>query len=296
MEVIAIPIQELDPHKFMFSAKKERTWNFKDKKTGNNRSGKQIYAEVYYEKPGQKLCFMMEDLRSFSGIQTTDSFKRGFMSINLKGDRSGQLYNAVDKPIFSLCYENRHLFMPDIAHTIVSPEMLMLLYKGVVSKGKKKKDSDEFWDDSLTCNVPMKKKGQQVVVDDNLCQVEDMDGRPYAWSSLDGKTLKEVAVEVDKVTFDSGKNTVRVNCTYRLIVPDEKARPKVTTRRRLEQKSASKAVPEGGIPSAHPASSGHDDTSAKNTSASSSAEVKSTSKKDGNDTKRRRAVPKAEPS
>jgi hypothetical protein len=232
MEVISIPLSELDPMKFMFSEKKTKSWNFKNKKTGKQQSGSKTYVELYYEKPGQKLCFVINDVKSFNGIQSTDNFKRGFMSINLKEDKLKEIEKYFDTPVFNLAFQNRKELLKN-ARNVTQPAEMRVLYHGIVTPGKEKKDSPgEKWDDQLTCSVNMKKKGQQPVVDENSCVIEDLEGRPYAWSTLDGKPLKEVAIEVDQVVF--GDN-IKVQGTYRLIVPEGQEAPKVTTKRRMEQ-------------------------------------------------------------
>lgn len=242
-EVISIPLNELDPSKFMFSEKKSNSWNFKDKKTGKQRTGSKTYVELYYDKPGQKLSFVLNDVKSFNGIQTTDNFKRGFMSVNLKKEKSEQVRAFVDTPVFNLAFQYRNDLIKG-GNKINAPAEMRIIYDGVVVEGKDKPDgSGEKWDDQLTCTVPMKKKGQQPIVDDNLCTVEDLEGRPYAWSAIEGKNLKEVAVEVDKVVF---ADKIRIQGTYRLIVPEDKAAAKVTTKRRLEQKKRPHSEMEAG--------------------------------------------------
>lgn len=232
-EIIAVPINELEPEKFFFSEKKTKTWNFKDQQ-GKQQSGSQTYVELYYEKPGQKLCFLLENVRTYNGIQTTSNVKRGFMSVNLKDDHVKLLRQYVEQPVFQLSYANREVLLPG-GKKIKHPAEMKIIFEGIIKEGKEKKDNpDEKWDDQLTCNVPMRKKGQQPVVDDNLCTVEDLDGRDYAWTAIESKTLKEVAVEVEKVVFKKG--AIRIHGTYRMIVPEDQAKPKVTSKRRLQQR------------------------------------------------------------
>lgn len=231
-----IPYQQLDQSKFILGKKELNSWNFVDKKTNKRRTGSQTYCNVYYEKPGQKLLFLLEDCKSFSGIQTGDNMKRGFMSLNLKKEISEAVRKAVDTPLFNLAFVNRKEFMKNGAK-IKEPAEMRIIFDGVVVDGKPKSEgSSEYWDDCLTANVPLKRKNQQPVLDDNICTIEDLDGVAYAWTALDGKKLKEVAIEIEKMTFDDKK--IRVHCLYRLIVPEEKSAPKVLTKRRLAQRDA----------------------------------------------------------
>ena len=130
-----------------------------------------------------------------------------------------------------MAFQNRQALIKNGAK-ILAPEMMRIIYEGVCVDGKLKNEKNPeegAWDDTITGNLAMKKKGQQSVLDDNLCQIEDLDGKPYAWTALDGKNLKEVVFEVDKIVFG---DQIRVHLNYRLIVPEEKAVPKVTTKRR----------------------------------------------------------------
>ena len=242
-EVTALSLSELIPGKFMFSEKKHRTWDFMDKKTGKNRTGGQTYVELYYEKPLQKLCFVIENVKSFSGIQTTDNFKRGFMSVSLTKAQSDAIRAAVDAPIFQLAFQCRGDLVKNGKKMVQSAEM-KFMFNGVVQDGKEKKDKSGQplggnWDDSITGNIHMKKKDNQPVVDPNECEIVDLEGRPYAWSALDGKPIKELFCEVEKVTFD---DKIRVHCVFRSIVPEAKAGVKYVSRRRLEQKPGEHAA------------------------------------------------------
>lgn len=229
-----IPFDQLEQTKFILGKKETNSWNFMDKATNKKRSGSQTYCEVFYEKPGQKLLFLIEDCKSFSGIQTGNNMKRGFMSLNLKKELSEKVRKAIDTPLFNLAFANRKELMKNGAK-IKEPAEMRIIFDGVVVDGKEKTPgSNDYWDDCLTANVPLKRKNQQPVVDDNICTIEDLDGAPYAWTALDGKKLKEVAIEIEKMTFDDKK--IRVHCLYRLIVPEEKSAPKVLTKRRLAQR------------------------------------------------------------
>jgi len=262
MEVVAIPITELEPSKFMFSEKKSRTWSFVDDK-GKPRAGSETYVEVYYDQPGQKLCFLMEDLKSFNGVQTGKNAKKGFMSLTLKADKSEQLKKYLETPIFHLSFQNRAALIKDHAK-ITQPAEMRIIFNGIITPGAEKPDGTGVWDDQMTCTVPMKKKGQQAVVDENLCTVEDLGGRPYAWSALDGKNLKEVCIEVEKVIYGP---KIRIQGVYRLIVPEDMARAKVTTARRgVEQKK--RPADHDSSPPVESAAAPVSSTSAANTSIS----------------------------
>lgn len=234
-------MEDLNPEKMLFSEKKRRSWNFTDKSTGEQKQGGENYAFLYYNTPGQKLAFSIKDLRTFQGILTKEgNFKTGSMPCPLTTDKSAEIRKCVDQHILALCYKYKDKLWGAKAKKVLSLEAMMPSYHGVVTDGKEKKENpEETWPDSLFCDVPLKrgKGGQQVIVDDNLCQIEDLDEKPYSWTALDGKNLKEVVVEVQKVVFGE---VIRVKCMYRLISVDDKVQPKYTTKRRLEQEEKKK--------------------------------------------------------
>lgn len=241
--VVAQSLGDLQPVKFMFSKKETKKWDFFNKKTNKQTVGSNDWVEVYYEQGGQKLAFVLENVKTTTGVQSTDSFKRGFMSVTLTPEQSAQIRKAVDDPILLLAWQHREdLFRP--ARKMQQLIEMKHFFHGVVQDGKEKKDKDgnvqrgpdgkiQVWNDSVTGDIPMKKKSQQVVVDENLCQIVDLTDRPYAWTSLGGKVLREVVVEVDKVVFS---DKIRVHCTFKSIVPNEVGTggAKYTTKRRLE--------------------------------------------------------------
>lgn len=247
--VVAQALTDLQASKFMFSKKETKKWDFFNKKTNKQTVGSNDWVEVYYEVPGQKLAFVLENVKTTTGVQTTDSFKRGFMSVSLTPEMSAQIRKAVDEPIFQLAWQHREdLFKA--GRKMQQPIEMKFAFHGVVQDGKEKKDKEgniqrgadgkiQTWNDSVTGDIAMKKKQQQVVVDDNLCQIVDLTDRPYAWTSLGGKNLREVVVEVDKVVFS---DKIRVHCSFKSIVPNEVGTggAKYTTKRRLE------AMQEGG--------------------------------------------------
>lgn len=242
-QVVALQLSELEAQHFMFSAKQTKKWDFFNKKTNKQTVGSNDFVFVYYGHEHQKLAFVIEDVKTSTGVQTTDSFKRGFMSVSLTPEQSKQVRDAVDKPLRELVWQHRADLVKNGRKMQQQMEM-NFLYHGVVTDGKEKKDKEgnlqrgadgqpQCWNDSITADIPMKKKNQSPVVDENECQIVDPSDRPYAYTSLAGKTMKEVVVQVDKVVFS---DKIRVHCSFKLIVPadDSSNCVKYTTKRRLE--------------------------------------------------------------
>lgn len=240
---VAHNVAELVPSKFMFSKKETKKWDFFNKTTNKQTTGSNDWVEVYYDQVGRKLAFVIENVKCNTGIQTTDNFKRGYMSVTLNEDQSKMIREKVDDPIFQLAWEHRKDLFKS-GRKMEQPIEMKHSYRGVRQDGKEKKDKDknpvrgpngdiQCWSDSVTADIAMKKKDQQPVVDENSCQIIDLNNQRYAWTSLGGKMLREVVCEVDKVVFS---DKIAVHCSFRLIVPDEvgSGGARYTTKRRLE--------------------------------------------------------------
>jgi hypothetical protein len=246
-EIVALPLKELEPTKFMFSEKKTKSWDFMDQKTKTKRNGSKTITHLYYGTPGSKLCFVLNNVKSYQGIQTPESFKKGYIQFTLSKEQSQELKTYLENPVFSLCYQHKNTLIKG-GNKIQAPAEMRIIYSGIIKDGKEKSEgSGEYWPDQISLDVPMKKKGQQVTVDDNLCTIEDADNTPYSWSALDGKNIAEVVVQVEEVSFGTAAgDKIRMKGVVKLISVDDKAAPKITTKRRMEQKKRSHAEMSGG--------------------------------------------------
>jgi hypothetical protein len=233
-EQLAVPIQELRKDQFKLSDKKVKSWNWTDKE-GKAHIGSQEFVEVYYGKKQSPLTFSISDVRTINGIQTSNDNKRGFMSVNLKEDQSSEIRKMLDDNLFDMVFENRKELLKH-GHKISHPSEIRLMFQGFVKDGDEKHDgTGGRYNDQITCTVPMKRKGQQIIVDDNVCIVEDLDGKPYNWMGLDRQKLKDIVIEVEKIIF--GKD-ISVRGTIRLVVPESKSRPRVVTKRQVDNRSS----------------------------------------------------------
>jgi hypothetical protein len=241
-ETMALTADEIDPTKIILSERKTKVWNWRE---GNElKSRSQHFAEVYYGEPGQKLVLLVKDART-NGIKTSAKFKSAFMSLNLSDEQSNTLKTNVDNVILMKAYNNRHSLMPSKANVINDPAVMKVLYNGIVKAGRPKDEpgpngETEYWQDQITASVPTKRRSKEIAVDDSLCLVEDLDGRPFDWNQIERMVLPEVAVEVEQLVFSA--DAVKAKCRYRLLVTPEKATASITTRRRLEQKEDAERV------------------------------------------------------
>lgn len=241
--IVVEELKDLDPSKILISGKKTRTFNYKDKNTGQTVPGSQSYVEVYYGENGNKLQFQMSDIISYKGIEN-GSQKKAYMRFSLQDEVSNLIKEKIHKPLIEQLFRNRKALIPKDKYPDQS--FLEFNFKGLVSIGDTKDEkTGEKWNDSLTANVMMKKHKGQWTVDDNVCQVEDLDGKTYSWTALGGKKLSEVIVEVDKMRLEK-KWCYSCAVIVRGIVPEEKAIPKVISKRRrlMQMKAAEEKIDE----------------------------------------------------
>lgn len=241
MQCTAVHIDDIETTDIRLSEKKIRSWTWMEE--GQPKKREQVYAEVYYGKTGKNPFILnLSDIRTINGVQITARYKSGFMSVNLNDILSAKVREVVDDQIFRLCFEHRNEFMK-MGKKITKPSEMKIMFSGLVKDGDEKPDGTGSYNDQITCTVPTTKKGQQVVVDTQQCAIEDLEGSPYATAGVERKTLKEVAIEIEKIVFDK---EISVRGRFRLIVADTKVAPRVMTKRKLAMLS-DQTVSEGDL-------------------------------------------------
>lgn len=238
--------QDLKEKDFGLSQKEEKQWSFE--KDGKLIKGSKNMVKVLYGDPAtNKLAFLLENVKSTQGIQAKD-MKNAYMLLTLTPDQSAALKKYVDETIFALIWKYKdNLVKGPKVRKMTNPLELRSVYNGVVKDGQEKKDKTGtpqkgpdgaplYWNDSISLSIPMTKNQH---VDHNQCQILDLNNRPYAWTALENKMLREVVVEIDHVSFSS-EGGIRVQCVARSIVPNEVGAGCVqyTTKRRLEVPAA----------------------------------------------------------
>jgi hypothetical protein len=229
---VAPLLTELDPKLFSISEKKKKSWNFKNKE-GKQQTGSKDFVELYYGKPPNRLSFIINDVKSFNGIQTSSSnMKKAFMSLPVKEDLHKDIVKHLDTPVCNLLFQHKQKLLKQ-ASKIHDMGGMSVIYEGIITPGKPKAEgSEEKWGDQLTGNVYMKKKNQQWTVDDNQCTVEDLNGKTYSWTNLDNKLLKEACLEVESIVLG---DKIKINFVYKSLVPEGEDRPKTVSRRKMDQ-------------------------------------------------------------
>jgi hypothetical protein len=95
--VIATELSEIDPQKIFLSAVLTHKWSYKS-------NGRNVpYVHVFYEKPKQTLCILMEDVRINSGIQTSAKYPNLMLM-----SQSKMLREKIEDQIAELLFEVRH--------------------------------------------------------------------------------------------------------------------------------------------------------------------------------------------
>lgn len=239
MQVVESPsCDDIKQTEILISSRKTKVWKWQEE--GESKSRTQVYVDVYYGKPENPFVFTVEDVSTYQGIKVSGKSQTAYMSINLPSDISNKIKTVVDNAMFNKCYAKRaDLFAK--GNKITQQSEMKIMYQGLIRDGDEKKDKDGNvtggnWPDQLTCTVPTKKKANQVIIDEQQCTIEDLDGKPYSWMALDGKKLKEVVIQVDRIVFDKD---ICVRGKYRLIVVNDKTAPRFMTKRRLEQVNVS---------------------------------------------------------
>jgi len=241
-QVVEAPlVEDLDPLKFGLTKKKNRIFNWTDD-NGEALTRRRPYTDAWYQNKDRKASFVLTNVKTYKGVQISKKFKKptGFLVFSLTDEQSTMIKDKVDKPLFNLIFVNRTDLLKD-GKDIQDPREIIRMYKGVVKKGEEKKDEPgKYWQDSIIAGVTLRQDGPNIVPDENVCPIEDLEGKPYAWTGLQGKTLEEVGVEIERIDLENTEFTVRLNVCF--ITSKEKARPKYTSRRRMQQK---KTAPSG---------------------------------------------------
>jgi hypothetical protein len=222
----AVHVSDIHPSNILLSKKQTKVWKWME--DGQQKKREQVFVDVFYGSPGNKLLLNFNDVRTINGVQITSKFNSGFMSVNLKEELSTQIREAVDNEIFRLCFDRRAELLKQ-GKKISNPSEMKIMFTGLVKDGDERPDGGAY-DDQITCTVPTKKHGQQVVVDAIECPIEDLDGKAFQSVALERKSIKDLVIEIDKVVF--GKE-ITVRGRYRYIVADTKAVPRVMTKRKL---------------------------------------------------------------
>lgn len=237
-ESMGVELCDFDPAKLILSEKKTKSWAWMQ--DGKMNKGSREYAEVYYERPGKKLVLILNDLKTPMGIQISTRYGSGFMSCKLTPEQSTEISQKIDDAIFNGVFEKRLEFMKGKGSKIQHPSEMKMMFQGLVKEGDDKPDGSGRWPDQITCTVPTKKKGQQVIVDENFCAIEDLKSKPYSWMALDGQNIKEWGIEVTEIKLDK---EISVKGKVRLIVPNTETVPRVMTKRKLSMRTDTSVSP-----------------------------------------------------
>lgn len=243
-ESMGVDLTDFDPSKLILSERKTKSWQWMQE--GKMNKGSRDFCEVYYGEPGNKLVLILNDVKTPMGIQISLRYGSGFMSCKLSPEQSDEISKKIDDCIFKEVFAKRLDLVKGKGSKIQHPSEMKMMFQGLVKEGDDKSDgSGSKWPDQITCTVPTKKKGQQVVVDENICVVEDLKSKPYSWMALDGQTLKEWAIEIDQIKLDK---EISIKGRVRLVVPNTETIPRVMTKRKLTMRQTETATVDTPVP------------------------------------------------
>jgi hypothetical protein len=234
--IIEVPsVLEVNPAFIALTGKKVQEVTFGE--GAERQTNRIVYTEAYYNGNTRKLCFTVPDVRTYRGIElsTKSSRPSGYIRLSLSPEQAKMIREKVDDPLFENLFANRASLIKD-GKDIKDPLEIRRMFKGLVQTGDEKADTPgTYWPDSMILNVAMRRSGAQIVVDDASCSVTDIGGVDYGWSNIGNKVLDEVCIQVDRIRLEDTKFAVKGVCKFLTI--KEKAEPKFTSKRRLEQGS-----------------------------------------------------------
>jgi hypothetical protein len=216
--------------------KLEKSWNFTNQE-GKNIQGKQVFAELYQNNDtDQKLSIMFPDLKTRSGVYLTPDGKSALVSFELDTKQSLDIKQKCDDKLKAFLYEKRKTLFAGTALSGMHDPIMFMGYTGVLKTGKFKDEKDESkgrWNDVIPATLPTKKKGKQLSIDPNLCDILDEDSKEYSFMNLEGKTCSEVILELEKFVIKDA--TVVAKWNVRRLVVKGKDVPKLVSKRKLVQ-------------------------------------------------------------
>ncbi len=246
--VVAVDVDDLDPEKIMISPVMTKSWSYKHKETGEPCKGSYPYVHVYYEKPKQQFVPQIKNVRT-NGIQTSSKYQSLFLSANLTEEQSKMMRSKIDDRIAELLFDVRKDLLKGYSNLskITKPADVSFIMAPFVKDGQPKPDdSGDKYDDQITTTVPSKKVNKQVVVNSDVCTIEDINGKPYSWAGINGN-LAELAIGVLMIKYDE---QIKYVTEARVITPTEPSRAKVVTKRKLDQAKESKVQAKKQAPGA----------------------------------------------
>lgn len=245
MAVMGVYLDEIDPTQFFVSPRR------------NYVKGKfeEPYFVVNYGKPEQNFVFIIRDARTNTGVRIRPDVKRPSASIALSlNDETVRLIEEkIHKPVLELIYKHKDKIFKEAALSkLTSLDRLEFAFPKLYAPGRENPNKPgETYSASIWADVDLTMTAdKQPIPDPILCIIEDVKTTPYAYTTMAGKNLKEVAIEWQKIRFKT-ESDMRHRLAARVILVDDVARPPINTpRRQLEQQKQHQAA---AAPAAKPA-------------------------------------------
>jgi hypothetical protein len=224
-------------YELLLSEKQIKTWNFT--KDGKLVSGKKEWVSLLVKNIATGVTgpfyLTLANLKTYKGAQISQ-YDTIFISVVGSEELLSTVRSYIDSQIYNLLFHKRYELLPGADRFTSPKELAFVLPSCVVRRGELKKDANDptaRYGDSMIFGIPSKKTSSGVVVDTNLCTIEDPDGGLFSWEQLAGKDC-EVSIGID-IRFSGAK--IDVNCTSRSIVPNATSIPKVLSSARLKRRT-----------------------------------------------------------
>ena len=220
-------LKDLKAQEFVFGPKMTKDWCYVDRTTNKQHTGSQSFMHVYMPSiiTEKKLQFVLENVKSFTGLHIDENINRGFMVLSLQNEQARQIRQYIDEPIFNFIFEHRANLIRG-GFRIRSPCEMRIIYHAIGDKERYISEKERY----IT--------GHTVAYDDyiligyfdldHFVPIQDLDGHAYDGSKIAGKNLARVVLEIEKISLDQ---EIFIHLSYSHITVDDK-RPTTTTIRK----------------------------------------------------------------
>ncbi len=246
---ITVPtLDDIDWSKIKTSGKLQKTWKGKD-----GQPGSQDFCHVFFEDGKTKFAVSLTKLKSRYGVQNYQDGKNYSISFNPTADQITEIKNKLEAPLRKVLFDNRRTAMRSSAILAETDNQALFDMVRILTKpGKDKADGQGRWDPTFgPIQVPTKTRSKQTILDPAWCEIIGLNGKEYAFMSVDDKEFEDVIIELDQVTVKP--NEASCKWVLRRGVVKDSAPPRYVSKRKLTQEEVPAPVPAQAAPAAAPA-------------------------------------------
>ncbi len=238
----------------------KRTWG------GGNSKVPQGSQTLFHIKMGDGTTNFMATLANMSsrfGPQPTKDGKTVLMQLDLYEEKKIAEHQAYDDALRRLVFDHKLKCLKGTTLLEILSDVNQLNinnFSGLIKRGKAKDENDMSKGRYLSIQfiLPTTKTSKgQLLIDPNLCPVEDKNGKPFfnyqsfEWmTALMNKKYSEVILQLEKAVVKDG--TIKMTWVARKLVVDEEqiAQPVTSKKRTLTQEAPEASAPAAAASSA----------------------------------------------